>query len=227
VGLLDSFEERLDRLVNGAFARAFKSEVQPVEIAAAVQSEMDESAAVAPDGRTVVPNHFGVDLSPHDFDRLGAYAKVLTGELSTVIQVHATSQGYALLGPVTVDLLRDEALDTGIFRVVPDVAPNAVTVPSDDAEFHRSNPRLVVNDVAHPLTNASTVVGRGNDVQLRIDDPGISRRHFVIELDPVPVVRDLGSTNGTLVDDEPIVEAVLQDGSRINIGNTVLIFRVG
>jgi len=82
VGLLDSFEERLDRLVNGAFARAFKSEVQPVEIAAAVQSEMDESAAVAPDGRTVVPNHFGVDLSPHDFDRLGAYAKVLTGELS-------------------------------------------------------------------------------------------------------------------------------------------------
>ncbi len=71
------------------------------------------------------------------------------------------------------------------------------------------------------------MVGRGNDVQLRVDDPGISRRHFVIELDPVPVIRDLGSTNGTLVDDEPIVEAVLQDGTRINIGSTVLVFRVG
>jgi len=227
VGLLDSFEERLDRLVNGAFARAFKSEVQPVEVAAAVQSEMDDAAVVAPDGRTVVPNRFDVDLSPHDFDRLGAYARVLTGELATVIQVHATSQGYALLGPVTVELQRDDSLETGIFRVVPDVAPNAVSVPTGKHEYQESNPRLVVNEVAHPLTNTTTVVGRGNDVQLRIDDPGISRRHFVIELDPIPVVRDLGSTNGTIVDGEPIVEAVLQDGSRISIGNTVLTFRVG
>ena len=140
MGLLDSFEERLDRLVNGAFARAFKSEVQPVEVAAAVQSEMDEAAAVAPDGRTVVPNRFNVDLSSHDFDRLGAYARVLTGELATVIQVHATSQGYALLGPVTVELLRDETLDTGIFRVVPDVAPNAVSVPHWQAGVLRGEP---------------------------------------------------------------------------------------
>jgi len=227
VGLLDSFEERLDRLVNGAFAKAFKSEVQPVEVAAAVQSEMDEAAVVAPDGRTVVPNRFTVDLSTHDFDRLGAYARVLTGELATVIQVHATSQGYALLGPVNVDLARDDELDTGIFRVVPDVAPTAISVPSGRPEFQSSNPRLIVNDVAHPLTHDSTVVGRGNDVQLRVDDPGISRRHFVIELDPVPVIRDLGSTNGTLVDDELIVEAVLQDGSRISIGSTILTFRVG
>jgi hypothetical protein len=227
VGLLDSFEERLDRLVNGAFARAFKSEVQPVEVAAAVQAEMDEAAVIAPDGRTVVPNRFAVDLSAHDFDRLGAYARVLTGELATVIQVHATSQGYALLGPVTVELQRDDELDTGIFRVVPEVAPNAVSVPTGKQEYQESNARLVVNDVAHPLTHDTTVVGRGNDVQLRVDDPGISRRHFVIELEPIPVIRDLGSTNGTLVDDEPIVEAVLQDGSRINIGNTVLIFKVG
>jgi hypothetical protein len=227
VGLLDSFEERLDRLVNGAFAKAFKSEVQPVEVAAAVQSEMDEAAVVAPDGRTVVPNRFTVDLSAHDFDRLGAYARVLTGELATVIQVHATSQGYALLGPVNVELARDETLDTGIFRVVPDVAPNAISVPSGKQEYLASNPRLIVNDVAHPLTHDSTVVGRGNDVQLRVDDPGISRRHFVIELDPVPVIRDLGSTNGTLVNDEPVVEAVLQDGSRISIGSTILTFRIG
>ena len=227
MGLLDSFEERLDRLVNGAFAKAFKSEVQPVEVAAAVQSEMDESAAVAPDGRTVVPNRFAVDLSPHDFDRLGAYARVLTGELATVIQVHATSQGYTLLGPVNVELQRDDELDTGIFRVVPEVTANATSVPGGKHEYLESNPRLVVNDVAHPLTHASTVVGRGNDVQLRIDDPGISRRHFVIELDPVPIIRDLGSTNGTLVNDESVVEVPLQDGSRISIGSTVLTFRIG
>ena len=61
VGLLDRFEQRLDRMVNGAFARAFKAEVQPVEIAAALQREMTDHAAVVSRGLTVVPNVYSVD----------------------------------------------------------------------------------------------------------------------------------------------------------------------
>ena len=62
MGVLDRFERRLDRLVNGTFARAFKSEVQPVEIASALQRECDDKAAIVGRGRTIVPNTFRVEL---------------------------------------------------------------------------------------------------------------------------------------------------------------------
>ena len=117
MGLLDRFEDRLDRIVNGAFAKAFKSEVQPVELAAALQKEMDDRAAIVARGRTVTPNVFTIDLSPHDDERLSVYRDALQGELATVVTEYAAEQGYALLGPAEVRLALDDSLDTGIFRV--------------------------------------------------------------------------------------------------------------
>ena len=99
MGLLDRFEDRLDRIVNGAFAKAFKSEVQPVELAAALQKEMDDRAAIVSRGRTVTPNIFTIDLSPHDDERLSVYRDALQGELGTVVTEYAAEQGYSLLGP--------------------------------------------------------------------------------------------------------------------------------
>ncbi|MEO9221346.1 MAG: DUF3662 domain-containing protein [Mycobacteriaceae bacterium] len=90
MGLLDRFEQRLDRLVNGAFAKAFKAEVQPVELAAALQREMDDRAAVVSRGRTLAPNAFDVDLSAHDYDRLSVYAQTLAGELADLASEYAT-----------------------------------------------------------------------------------------------------------------------------------------
>jgi len=60
-----------------------------------------------------------------------------------------------------------------------------------------------------------------------ISDPGASRRHATITLDDGGeyVLTDLGSTNGTIVNDEPVGEHVLSDGDRITIGNAVLEFR--
>ena len=108
MGLLDRFEQRLDRMVNGAFARAFKAEVQPVEIAAALQREMDDRAAVVSRGRTVVPNVFAVDLSPHDHDRLAVYAETLTEELAGMVREYAEEQRYTFLGGTSVELTRDD-----------------------------------------------------------------------------------------------------------------------
>ena len=89
MGLLDRFEQRLDRLVNGAFAKAFKAQVQPVEIASALQREMDDRAAVVSRGRTVVPNVFTVDLSEADSERLMTYDEPLRGELVDVLREYA------------------------------------------------------------------------------------------------------------------------------------------
>jgi hypothetical protein len=232
VGLLDRFEQRLDRMVNGAFARAFKAEVQPVEIAAALQREMDDRAAVVSRGRTVVPNVFAVDLSPHDHDRLAVYAAALTEELAGMVREYAEEQRYTFLGGTTVELTLDESLETGLFRVTSEARAEVASTPHGQrtpplAPSDAGHPRLVADDVAHPLTRAVTRLGRGTDVDIRVDDPGVSRHHAEILLGRETVLRDLGSTNGTYVDGVQVGETVLHDGAVVQLGATRLTFRAG
>jgi hypothetical protein len=224
VGLLDRFEDRLDRLVNGAFARAFKSEVQPVEIAAALQKEMDDRAAVVSRGRTVVPNVFSTELSPTDDERLSVYRDTLEGELSGLVEEYARQQDYTLLGPVEVALGRDDALDTGIFRVR---SSSRSAVHGASAPPLPGQPSLTVGGTHFPLMAPITRLGRGAEADLRIDDPGVSRLHCEVVLGTPAVVRDLDSTNGVSVDGSRVTQAALVDGSTITVGQTTLVYRSG
>jgi len=122
VGLFDRVERRLERAVNGAFARAFKAEVQPVEIAAAMRRAMDDRAAVLGHGRTIVPNLFTVELAPSDYERLDAYSDVLSDELVASAQEHAESQRYQPGGPIAVHFTPHDDLETGVFRIRPSKA---------------------------------------------------------------------------------------------------------
>lgn len=117
MGLFDRVEQRLERAVNGAFARAFKSEVQPVEIASAIRRAMDDRAAVVGHGRTFVPNLYTVELSETDFERLSAYDEELEKELIAAAQEHAESQRYQPGGPLQVMFSAAEDLETGVFRL--------------------------------------------------------------------------------------------------------------
>jgi len=117
MGLFDRVEQRLERAVNGAFARAFKSEVQPVEIASAIRRAMDDRAAVIGQGRTIVPNLFTVELSDTDYDRLGGYDEELEVELIAAAQEHAESQRYQPGGPLQVSFASANDLETGVFRL--------------------------------------------------------------------------------------------------------------
>lgn len=231
MGLLDRFEQRLDRMVNGAFAKAFKAEVQPVEIASALQREMDDRAAVVSRGRTVAPNSFEVELAPHDFERLSVYAQTLAGELAGMVSEYAGEQRYALPGAVHVSLGRDDELDTGIFRVrseaKADVRENPASPPPAAPPSGAGHPRLVAQDVAHALTRPVTRIGRGSDVDLRVEDAGVSRAHAEVLLGREVLLRDLGSTNGTYVNGVQVGEAVLHDGDVVRLGGTALTFRSG
>jgi FhaA, N-terminal domain/FHA domain len=117
VGLIGRFEKGLDRAVNGVFAKAFRSEVQPVEIASALRREIDDKAAVVTRDRTVAPNAFVVELGRADHERLGEWEQALGNELSTAVHEHARQQRYAFVGPVTVAFEEAEDLDTGVFRI--------------------------------------------------------------------------------------------------------------
>ncbi len=233
MGLLDRFEQRLDRMVNGAFARAFKAEVQPVEIASALAREMDDRAAVVSRGRTVVPNSFVVELSPHDHERLSVYAGTIAQELAVTVREYAEEQRYTFLGATEVTFARDDALETGLFRVISEAKAEVATNPQGGrvpptAPVGSGQPRLLAaDDVAHPLTRAVTRLGRGTDVDIRVDDPGASRHHAEILLGREVLLRDLGSTNGTYVDGVQVGETVLHDGAVIQLGGTRLTFRAG
>lgn len=220
MGILDRFERRLDRLVNGAFARAFKSEVQPVEIASALQRECDDRAAIVARDRTIVPNSFSVDLAPSDFDRLTVYREALSRELADVVREHAAEQGYAFVGPLAVNIKRDDDLETGLFRVLGEAAPGDVPV---DRELPRA--WLDVAGQQVPLAQDVSIIGRGSEADVVLADPGASRRHAMLRLRPTPSIVDLGSTNGTLVDDVRAEQSDLSDGSIITLGSTRIVFR--
>jgi len=134
VGLFDRVEQRLERAVNGVFARAFRSEVQPVEIASAIRRAMDDRAAVLGQGRTIVPNLFTVELSETDYDRLSGYDEELENELIAAAQEHAESQRYQAGGPLQVAFASANDLETGVFRLRTSTARHPGAAPQRGRE---------------------------------------------------------------------------------------------
>ena len=219
MGLLDSFERGLERAVNGAFAKTFRSGIQPVEIASALRSDMDSNAAVVSRDRILVPNAFTVHLSAADLDRMQRLGSQLLDELNALVQKHARTQHYSFAGPVSIDLAGDQKLSTGQLRVASQSA----------ARGGRVSWRGVVEIAGrrYPLDAARTVIGRGSDADITIPDAGTSRRHVEILWDGErAMVRDLGSTNGTKLNGRKITEAPLPPDSTVTIGRTDIVFRV-
>jgi hypothetical protein len=235
VSALQRFENKLEEMISSVFARTFRSAVQPVEISAALNREIDNSAQILSRDRRLVPNVFHVELSATDHERLSQLGPQLQAELVGMLRDHAAQQSYVFTGPVSVDLEPSEDLTTGRFRVrsqsVSTVSHgDGAPVRATDTQVRRAGAVLVVNGEQLPLAPPGIVVGRGNDADLRIDDPGVSRRHLELRVvdtvtGPRVSAHDLGSTNGVLVNGRRIDQATLADGAVIRIGNTTLTLR--
>jgi hypothetical protein len=226
MGFFDSVEKRLEGAISGVFAKAFKGEVEPVEITARLQRELDAEATVLGKDRKLVPNAFIVTLSSHDFARLTPYAKTMNAEIATVLAQYASERGYVLNGHIVIDYAEDEELAVGRIKVE---STAAAGVDADDVPVPpRKNAMFVeVNGVRHPLTPPGLTIGRGSEVDLRINDPGISREHARIDVEvtasgPALSVTDLGSTNGIKVDGRKTAAAPLAVGSVVDMGKTKL-----
>lgn len=253
MGVLDRFEKRLEGVVHGVFARAFKGDVQPVEIAARLQRELDAEAKLMSRNKRLVPNEFTVTLSQHDHDRLAPYGKTLNAEIVPELKEHAKDRGYIFNGPIAITLECDESLPTGRFTVASEAVAGVDVRPPADQRGRNPRPgsggaqhrsaggngegdggaatellpavgRLVleVNGMRHPLQPPGFTIGRGSDADVRINDPGISRRHAEVQVQAGGAMRivDLGSTNGIVVNGQRVRQADLAEGSRIEIGTT-------
>ena len=250
MSVLQRFEKRLEGLVEGAFAKVFKGVVHPVEILNAMQREAEAHKAILVGGRTLVPNRYVIDLSPYDHSRLAPYAAALAQELAQSQAEFIGEQAWTVYGDVIVEIERGDGLDTGMFRVSAEVytadqhqppptqyeAPPQYQQPYPPQGLGPQGPppqggrnvRLVSGDGrTYPLQIGQTVIGRGDQANMRLPDVGISRRHARLDFDGNQVVlTDLGSTNGTMVNGQRVSAVTLNPGDMIQLGTTTLTFRV-
>lgn len=217
MGLLDSFERGLERAVGGAFAKTFKSGVQPVEVSAALRRELDTKAAVVSRDRILAPNDLTVRLSSPDFQRMSSLGETLIDELTELVQKHAAAQRYTFPGGIRISLVDDSSLSEGVVRVESASVKGSVVWM----------PVLDIDGTRHPITRSRTVIGRGSDADITLDDSGTSRKHIEILWNGERgQVNDLGSTNGSLLNGERFTQAALPPDSVIEIGRTRILFRV-
>ena len=166
MGILDNFEKGLERAVNGAFAKTFRSGLQPVEISSALKRELDTKAAVVSRDRILAPNSFRVLLASADYERMTGIGPTLVDDLNQIVQQHASQQGFQFAGGVSIELVDDPKLTTGVIQI-------------DSANVQSEVSWMPVLDVAgrrHPITKARTVVGRGSDADITIDDQRMRAR---------------------------------------------------
>ncbi|MEE6281653.1 DUF3662 and FHA domain-containing protein [Georgenia sunbinii] len=225
MGALDRFEKKVENAVNNVFAKAFRSEVKPVEIASAIRRNMDDRAAALSRGRTVVPNEFTVQLSTSDRERVQSWGEeALVDEMVAAITEHGASQHYSFVGPVAVTFTTDEELATGRFAVDSNTRRGA-TAPAAATAASTRHPIIDIDGERYLLTGPVTVLGRGTEADIVVDDSGISRRHLELRVTPSgTVATDLGSTNGTYVEGHRTEAATLLDGNTITIGRTRILF---
>jgi hypothetical protein len=217
LGLLDNFERGLERAVNSAFAKTFKSGLQPIEITSALRRELDTKAAVVSRDRILVPNRFTVRLSSVDHERMTALGPALIDELTQLVQQHATAQHYQFPGGISIKLAEDPALSQGMIQV------DSVNIKGTV----QWTPVLDIDGKRYPLTKSRTVIGRGSDADVVVNDTGISRKHVEVLWDGSRAeVNDLGSTNGSQLNGAPVKHAPLPADSVISIGRTRIVFRV-
>jgi hypothetical protein len=257
MSVLRSIEHRIESIVEGVFGRAFRTHVQPVELARKLAKEMDDAKSVSV-SRVYVPNEYTLYLCPDDREQFSSHEDSLLTELSDYLSEHARREGYALLSTPSVLIEEDEDLGVGEFGiatrmvqperpqapapadVIPQVAPSATRIyrpPATEAvspevadahDLARAPAAVVVNGTRRELGDRVVVLGRSSECDISVDDPNVSRRHAEIRHeDGAYWIVDLDSTNGVTVNGKRVDRARLAPEDDILIGTTEVHFERG
>ncbi len=250
--MLRAIEQRLEKIFEGVFGRAFRTNVQPVELARKLAKEMDENRSTSVT-RIYVPNEYTIYLSGDDRKQFEGYENQLVSELEEYLSEHAARENYALLTPPKVIFETDDDLGVGEFGIATrmaqhgrsgdDDAPGGEEVAAGATMIYkpRTQPTeavsledLQVDRTVGVLTWAGhrrildknrAVLGRSRDADVQIEDPNVSRRHAeVVQQGSAWWVIDLGSTNGVEVDGRRVQRARLDEGTSFVIGETTVTF---
>ena len=250
--VLRNIEQKIEALFEGVFGRAFRTNVQPVELARKLAKEMDDHRMVSV-SRVYAPNEYAVYLSPGDREQFASYEESLVSELQDYLGEHARRESYVLLSSPQVLMNTDSDLEVGEFGIatrmvqpepgqgpsepVPAATPGATMVykpqgpPTEAATPGELGvaPEVVTlfaNGTKHTIDKDSVVIGRSRDCDIRLADPNVSRRHAELRQEGAAYwILDLGSTNGLTVNGRRQQRAKLENEDRITVGSTELVFR--
>ena len=251
MAVLRTIESKIEGLFEGVFGRAFRTHVQPIELARKLVKEMDDHRNVSV-SNVYVPNEYTVYLSPDDRKQFEGYEDALVAELQEYLAEHARREKYALLDIPTVLVAVDDDLAVGEFGiatrlVAAEDSPDPVPLPSlpvdqpaqtmiykapppvvpeaPPQEPQREAITLTVAGRTHEVTSRSVVLGRSREADVRVSDVNVSRRHAELRQEGATYwIVDLGSTNGLEVNGERVDRARLRDGDRITLGATEIVF---
>jgi hypothetical protein len=254
VTVLRNIEQKIEALFEGVFGRAFRTNVQPVELARKLAKEMDDHRMVSV-SRVYAPNEYSVYLSPGDREQFESYEESLTSELQEYLGEHARRESYVLLSAPKVLLNTDADLEVGEFGIAtrmvqpepgqgpPEALPAA---PAGATMVYKPQgpptqaatpgelgvePEVVTldeNGRRHEIDKGNVVIGRSKDCDIRLADPNASRRHAELRQEGTAYwILDLDSTNGLTVNGRRQKRAKLEHEDKITIGSTDLVFRRG
>jgi hypothetical protein len=249
MSVLRNIESKLESLFEGVFGRAFRTNVQPVELARKLVKEMDDHRNVSV-SRVYVPNEYTIYLSPGDRAQFESYEEQLKGELAEYLAEHARRESYVLLSGPTVQLETDDDLDKGVFGIATrmaqtgakaaDAEPNATMVYKPtaapgpqateaaspvDLGIQREIAVLTWNGERHEIAKRRVILGRSKDADVQVADPNVSRRHAELRQEGATYwLIDLDSTNGVEVRGKRVKRLKLEDGTRFTVGSTEISF---
>jgi hypothetical protein len=253
VTVLRNIESKIESLFEGVFGRAFRTHVQPVELARKLAKEMDDHRMVSV-SRVYAPNEYSVYLSPTDREQFESYEDSLVSELQEYLAEHSRRESYVLLSSPRILMNTDADLEVGEFGIatrmvqpepgegppeeLPEAAPGATMVykPKGTPDTQAATPEelgveqeiamLELDGTRHTIDKQVVVIGRSKDCDIRVADPNVSRRHAEVRQEGTAYwVQDLGSTNGTTVNGRRQQRAKLEHEDRITVGSTELVFR--
>jgi hypothetical protein len=252
--VLRAIEQKIEALFEGVFGRAFRTNVQPVELARKLAKEMDDHRTVSV-SRVYVPNEYTVYLSTSDHEQFSGYQSSLVGELEEYLVEHAKRESYALLTPPRVLLEVDDDLDVGEFGIATRMvqprqgAKRVAEEPDGQAESGatmiykpRSAPAAAADDAPAPevdrevaslawdgqtmrIEKRRVLLGRSRECDIQVEDANVSRRHAELRQEGSSYwIVDLDSTNGVEVNGQRVKRAKLSSGDSFTVGSTEITF---
>jgi Protein of unknown function (DUF3662)/FHA domain len=251
--VLRAIEHKIEALFEGVFGRAFRTNVQPVELARKLAKEMDDHRTISV-SRVYVPNEYTIYLSPGDRDQFEGYEPSLRSELQEYLAEHARREQYALMTSPRVLMETDDDLDMGEFGIAtrmvqPEKGGRGEDEPEEQLEagatmiYKPKTPvpteavsaaelgmeqevvALVFDGTRREVKERRVVIGRSRDCDIQLSDANVSRRHAELRQEGASYwIVDLGSTNGMEVNGKRVKRAKLHDGDTITLGSTELTF---
>jgi hypothetical protein len=253
MGVAKSIEHRLEGLVEGFFAKTFRSGLQPIEVGRRIQREMGDGKTVSVN-RVYAPNEFRVVMGSDDYGRFSQMEAGLSKEFTDIVIDAAKANRWNLMGLPRFTFSEDESIGKGEFELEASFAADEarkakVSTHEPDAnepsmtgaiQTHTAERLglaeacpllLVLDEDGKPaerisLTKDPVVIGRMSTNDVVLADSNVSRRHAQLERDgDTWTLVDLGSTNGSVVNGRSVREHALKDGDRLSFGTSELVFK--